>query len=83
MTRIMQSTKYSIKKEQMTEKVGWSIMTKTMYWRLIKMMFHMKSFVDKEMIHFSKYDCERSIPNLVDGLKTSLRKIIYSAFKKI
>jgi DNA topoisomerase-2 len=28
-----------------------------------------ESFVDKEMIHFSKYDCERSIPNLVDGLK--------------
>ncbi len=41
-----------------------------------------ESFVDKEMIHFSKYDCERSIPNLVDGLKTSLRKIVYSAFKK-
>ena len=41
-----------------------------------------ESFVDKEMINFSKYDCERSIPNLVDGLKTSLRKIVYSAFKK-
>jgi DNA topoisomerase-2 len=41
-----------------------------------------ESFVDKEMIHFSKYDCERSIPSLVDGLKTSLRKIVYSAFKK-
>ena len=41
-----------------------------------------EDFVDKEMIHFSKYDCERSIPNLVDGFKTSLRKIVYSAFKK-
>ena len=41
-----------------------------------------EDFVDKEMIHFSKYDCERSIPNLVDGLKTSLRKIMYAAFKK-
>lgn len=39
-------------------------------------------FVDKEMIHFSKYDCDRSIPNLMDGLKISLRKILYSAFKK-
>ena len=39
-------------------------------------------FVNKEMIHFSKYDCERSIPNLMDGLKISLRKILYSAFKK-
>ena len=34
------------------------------------------------MIHFSKYDCDRSIPNLMDGLKISLRKILYSAFKK-
>ena len=39
-------------------------------------------FFDKEMKHFSKYDCDRSIPNLVDGLKISQRKILYSAFKK-
>jgi len=39
-------------------------------------------FIDREMIHFSKYDCDRSIPNLMDGLKISLRKILYSAFKK-
>ena len=39
-------------------------------------------FINKEMIHFSKYDCERSIPNLMDGLKISLRKILFSAFKK-
>ena len=41
-----------------------------------------EDFVHKEMIHFSKYDCERSIPNMMDGLKISLRKILYSAFKK-
>ena len=40
------------------------------------------NFFHKEMIHFSVYDNERSIPNLVDGLKTSLRKILYSAFKR-
>ena len=39
-------------------------------------------FVDKELIHFSKYDCDRSIPNIMDGLKRSLRKILFSAFKK-
>jgi DNA topoisomerase-2 len=39
-------------------------------------------FIDRELIHFSKYDCDRSIPNLMDGLKISLRKILYSAFKK-
>jgi DNA topoisomerase-2 len=40
-----------------------------------------EEFIDKEFIHFSKYDCDRSIPNLMDGLKTSLRKILYSSFK--
>jgi len=41
-----------------------------------------KDFIDKELKHFSKYDCDRSIPNIMDGLKISLRKILYSAFKK-
>ena len=41
-----------------------------------------KDFIDKEMIHFSKYDNERSIPNMMDGLKTSLRKILFSSFKR-
>ena len=41
-----------------------------------------REFIDKELIHFSKYDCDRSIPNLMDGLKTSQRKILYSAFKR-
>lgn len=39
-------------------------------------------FFDCDFIHFSNYDCQRSIPNLMDGLKTSLRKILYSAFKR-
>ena len=41
-----------------------------------------EDFIGKELIHFSKYDCDRSIPNLMDGLKTSLRKILFAAFKK-
>lgn len=41
-----------------------------------------QDFVHRELIHFSKYDCERSIPNLMDGLKLSLRKILFCAFKK-
>lgn len=41
-----------------------------------------QEFVDKDLIHFSKYDCERSIPNMMDGLKTSQRKILYCAFKR-
>ena len=41
-----------------------------------------EEFFDREMIHFSTYDCARSIPNMVDGLKTSQRKVLYSAFKR-
>jgi len=40
-----------------------------------------EEFIEKEMIHFSKYDCERSIPNM-DGLKTSQRKVLYTCFKR-
>jgi len=41
-----------------------------------------KDFLDDELIHFSKYDCDRSIPSGVDGLKLSQRKILFAAFKK-
>ena len=41
-----------------------------------------REFIGGEMIHFSKYDCERSIPNMMDGLKTSQRKVIYTTFKR-
>ncbi len=47
-----------------------------------KQMIPYEEFINKELIHFSKYDCDRNIPNLMDGLKISLRKILYSAFKK-
>lgn len=39
-------------------------------------------FIKSEFIHFSKYDCDRSIPNLMDGNKTSQRKIFFAALKK-
>jgi DNA topoisomerase-2 len=41
-----------------------------------------KDFIDKELIHFSNYDVERSIPNICDGLKVSQRKILFAVFKK-
>ena len=47
-----------------------------------KQMIPYEEFINKELIHFSKYDCDRSIPNLMDGLKISLRKILFSAFKR-
>lgn len=39
-------------------------------------------FVHNELIHFSKYDCDRSIPNMMDGKKISTRKILFAAFKR-
>lgn len=39
-------------------------------------------FLHKELKHFSIADCDRSIPNAIDGLKTSQRKILFAAFKK-
>ena len=39
-------------------------------------------FIDTELIHYSNYDNDRSIPNLLDGFKPSIRKTIYSCFKK-
>jgi DNA topoisomerase-2 len=41
-----------------------------------------ENFINQEMIHFSTYDNARSIPNGVDGLKISTRKILFSAFKR-
>lgn len=41
-----------------------------------------EDFINKELIHFSNYDLERSIPSVCDGLKTSQRKILYCCFKK-
>ncbi len=39
-------------------------------------------FVNKDLIHFSSYDNERSIPSMCDGLKPSQRKILYATFLK-
>lgn len=39
-------------------------------------------FINKDLIHFSNSDNIRSIPNLVDGLKPSQRKILYGSIKR-
>ena len=38
--------------------------------------------INKELIHFSVEDVARSICSLMDGLKPSQRKILYSCFKR-
>ena len=55
---------------------------KTAYLDTNKTEVTYEQFVDNEFIHFSTYDCARSIPNMVDGLKISLRKILFCAFKR-
>ena len=39
-------------------------------------------FINKEFILFSKSDCARSIPHIMDGFKPSQRKVLYSCFKR-
>jgi DNA topoisomerase-2 len=41
-----------------------------------------KDFIDKELIQFSIYDNQRSIPHIMDGLKPGKRKILYGCFFK-
>ena len=43
---------------------------------------NIKDFINNELIHFSNYDNIRSIASVIDGLKPSQRKIIYSCLKK-
>ena len=41
-----------------------------------------EEFVDEQLVEFSMYDNQRSIPNVMDGLKPSQRKILYACIKK-
>lgn len=41
-----------------------------------------QDFFNKDFIHFSNYDCERSIPSMIDGLKISQRKVLFSVLKR-
>ena len=55
---------------------------KTLYLDTSNPQVKYEDFMNQELIHFSTYDCARSIPNMMDGLKISLRKIMFSAFKR-
>ncbi len=39
-------------------------------------------FVDNELIHFSNANNIRAFPSVVDGLKPSQRKVLYSCFRR-
>ncbi len=39
-------------------------------------------FINKELVLFSRADLQRSIPSVMDGLKTSQRKVLFACFKR-
>lgn len=55
---------------------------KTKYLDTNKELITYSEFINNELIHFSIYDCNRNIPNIMDGLKISMRKILFAAYKR-
>jgi|LakMenEpi03Aug12_release.lakeMendotaPanAssembly.Ray.scaffolds.fasta_scaffold01811_12 DNA topoisomerase-2 len=41
-----------------------------------------ETFINKDLIHFSNRNLERAIPNIMDGLKESTRKILFTCLKR-
>ena len=41
-----------------------------------------KEFINRELVAYSRYDLHRMIPHIMDGLKPSQRKVLFSCFKK-
>lgn len=44
--------------------------------------YPISSYIDNQLIEYSLEDCHRSLPNVIDGLKESQRKILYACFLK-
>jgi len=47
-----------------------------------KLIINYDTFINKEFIHYSNRDLERSINHICDGLKESTRKILYACIKR-
>ena len=60
--------------------------TKDIRWDTLNSVEHqyitVSDYLDTETIKFSIDDCSRSLPNGIDGLKESQRKILYAVFLK-
>lgn len=41
-----------------------------------------EDFIHKDLVHFSKYDVQRSVPSICDGFKPSQRKILFTCFER-
>lgn len=71
-------------KKRQDDRKNWleNVYSRDSYADTSKKIVSYEEFINKELIHFSKYDCDRSISNAMDGFKISLRKIMYSCFKR-
>jgi len=70
------------KKRSADRKVWLGTYDRASYLDTNKTSINVSEFIDRELKHFSKYDNDRSIANGIDGLKVSLRKILFSGIKK-
>lgn len=69
-------------KKRADDRKNWlNVYDRDVYLDTNKQFVSYEEFVNREFIHFSKYDCDRSIPNLMDGLKISQRKILFAGIK--
>jgi DNA topoisomerase II len=72
------------KKERVTDRREWLLSYKG---EIVPDKFgkpnDINDFIDNEFIQFSNADNIRSIPNMIDGLKPSQRKIMFAGFKKL
>ncbi|GAM25461.1 hypothetical protein SAMD00019534_086360 [Acytostelium subglobosum LB1] len=70
-------------KDAASERQGWlmsSDVTQTVDHSIKELSY--SDFINKELIHFSWAANHRSIPSIMDGLKTGQRKILYACFKR-
>ena len=49
--------------------------------RIARSPLSIAEFINNELILFSRQDCVRSIPSLVDGLKPSHRKVLHGCLR--
>ena len=69
-------------KKRASDRKGWLVKyDKDLVLDMGSRKIEISEFVDKELIHFSIYDVQRSVPSCIDGFKVSQRKAIYGSFK--
>lgn len=76
-------------KDRANDRKEWINKTKTLEYdaeeeqnQRLKHGLNITEYFNKDVAEFSRYNLEISIPSIMDGLKPSQRKIMYTAFKK-